>query len=176
MNKLLTVLSIASVAFTNIFFTVNAVAEPATKASAVFEKMKTLSGTWKVKGKENSKFSIQFELTANNSVLVETWLRGEKKHSYTMYHLDNGKLLATHYCPQGNQPRLRLSDDSTKQTMAFNFYDATNLKSQKHSHQHSLGFEFSGVNDQITRKESYLSEKGENFSSLALVRLSGKPD
>ncbi len=170
MKSLTTVLFITTLAFATTL-----AAETQNMAADAFERLQTLTGTWKVKGKEDSKFSIQFELTANKTVLVETWMRGEKKHSYTMYHLDNDKLLATHYCPQGNQPRLRLSKTSNTTpnatSLTFNFHDATNIKGPNHSRQHSLGFELTENENQIVRKESYLSGKGENFSSLNLVRL-----
>lgn len=44
----------------------------------------------------------------------------------SVYHLDHGALMLTHYCAQGNQPRLRaalIGDDS----IVFRFLDATNV-------------------------------------------------
>lgn len=136
----------------------------------VFNEMKSLVGLWHKEGAENPNFSVSFELIANNSVLVETWLRKGKKHSFTLYHLDNEKLMATHYCPQGNQPRLVLTKSSTINKVNFNFLDATNLGNLANSHQHSLGFEFSKDMNIILRKESYISAAGEDFSELRLVR------
>ena len=72
-------------------------------------------------------------------MLVETWLRNDKKHSFTLYHLGNENLMATHYCPQGNQPRLKLTNNSTTSDLRFSFFDATNLANLASSHQHSLG-------------------------------------
>ncbi|WP_299011151.1 hypothetical protein [uncultured Shewanella sp.] len=139
-------------------------------ASEAFDEMKSLVGVWKKEGKKSPNFSVIFELTANNSVLVEAWLFNDKKHSFTMYHLDNEKLIATHYCPQGNQPRLALSANSTINRLRFEFFDATNLANLSHSHQHSLGFEFSHDNNKMLRKESYLNGVKEDFSELQLVR------
>jgi len=135
-----------------------------------FDEMKSLVGLWHKEGAESSNFLVSFELIANNSVLVETWLRKGKKHSFTMYHLDNEKLMATHYCPQGNQPRLVLTESSTINNLNFSFLDATNLVDLSDSHQHSLGFEFPIDLNKILRKESYISEKGEDVSELLLVR------
>lgn len=135
-----------------------------------FDEMKSLVGIWKKEGGKSPNFSVSFELTANSSVLVETWLHNDKKHSFTMYHLDNENLLATHYCPQGNQPRLQLAINSTISNLRFKFLDSTNLASLADSHQHSLGFEFSKDINKIIRKESYLSAAEEDFAELLLVR------
>jgi len=138
--------------------------------SDAFHEMKSLVGIWQKEGIEKPKLLVSFELIANNSVLVETWLHKGKKHSFTLYHLDNENLMATHYCPQGNQPRLTLTKNSATDNLRFNFLDATNLDNLADSHQHSLGFELAKGLNKIIRKESYLSGKGEDFSELILVR------
>lgn len=135
-----------------------------------FDKMKSLVGIWNKAEGKSTNFSVSFELIANNSVLVETWMRNDKKHSLTLYHLDNENLIATHYCPQGNQPRLRLAKDSPISNLRFSFFDATNLTNFAKSHQHSLGFEFSKDINIILRKESYISSGDEDFSEMILVR------
>ena len=139
-------------------------------APEIFSQMKTLVGVWEKQGATNSKFYISFELTANDTTLIETWNYKGKKHSLTLYHLNGKDLMATHYCPQGNQPRLHLSNDATLNNIRFNYFDATNLKSLEDSHQHSLGFEIYESSDRILRKETYLSMSGEEASELTLVR------
>jgi len=134
-----------------------------------FDRMKSLVGDWHKEGVEKPKLILSFELTANNTVLVETWLHKGKKHSLTMYHLDNENLVATHYCPQGNQPRLKLASSSADK-LAFSFLDATNLASLSDPHLHTLGFNIFNDVDKIHRTESYLSGAGENASELRLVR------
>jgi hypothetical protein len=135
-----------------------------------FNEMKSLVGVWQKEGVEKPNLIVSFELIANSSVLVETWLNKGKKHSFTLYHLDNDNLMATHYCPQGNQPRLKLTNSSTINNLKFNFLDVTNLVNSTDSHQHSLGFEFSKDLNIILRKETYLSGSGEDNSELRLVR------
>jgi len=135
-----------------------------------FYEMKSLVGVWQKADVEKPNLIVSFELIANSSVLVETWLHKGKKHSLTMYHLDNESLLATHYCPQGNQPRLNLTKNSTANKLNFSFLDVTNLASSSDSHQHSLGFEFSKDKGKILRKESYLTNNKEDVSELHLVR------
>jgi len=142
----------------------------ALSATGAFTKMKSLVGTWVREGDTNSTFNITFELTAKGSTLMETWNSKGKKHSLTVYHLNGENLMATHYCPQGNQPRLHLSKDATLDKLSFNYLDATNLKSIDHSHQHSLGFEVGAAGQKVLRSESYLKKGDEEVSSMKLVR------
>jgi hypothetical protein len=100
-------------------------------------------------------------------VLVEEWRRGDAPHSLTLYHLDGGALLATHYCPQGNQPRLALVS-SDAPILRFAFRDATDLDPRE-SHQHELAFDLSDP-AQPVRSEIYRSSSGDEPSRLTLAR------
>jgi hypothetical protein len=113
-------------------------------AAAIFTQLKSLVGVWEKEDSKSSGFNISFELTANDTTLIETWNHKGRKHSLTLYHLNGNNLMATHYCPQGNQPRLHLSNDSTPEEISFSYFDATNLENLDDSHQHSLGFVMSG--------------------------------
>jgi len=139
-------------------------------APEIFTQLKSLVGVWEKEGATNSNFTISFELTANDTTLMETWNYKGKKHSLTLYHLNGKNLMATHYCPQGNQPRLNLSNDATLNNLSFIYFDATNLESLEDSHQHTLGFDLSESSNRIHRKETYLSKSGEEESELVLVR------
>lgn len=139
-------------------------------AETAFENMKSLVGDWKRQDRPNSTRTIRMELTANDTVLVETWLRGDRAHSLTLYHMDNGKLLATHYCPQGNQPRLKMTAESDAEHIEFAFMDSTNLQSLDDNHQHSLNWDISNT-ELVTRGESYLGAEGEDVSSMVLTRV-----
>ena len=89
----------------------------------------------------------------------------------TAYHRDGDHLLATHYCPQGNQPRLQMKQVAQSSDIIFEFRDATNLYSLKDSHQHSLRFSLEDKNTSITRGETYRSEKGDETTAMILQRI-----
>ncbi len=134
-----------------------------------FEQMSALVGNWKREGTDGLKFHIQFELTANDSVLIERWVRGDKTHSLRLYHRDQADLVATHYCPQGNQPRMKMSTPDGAAKIVFDFWDATNLVKPTDNHQHSLSFDLSEPG-RVKRAETYLSSAGEEPSEMVLVR------
>ncbi len=140
-------------------------------AGNAFESLKALVGDWRKVGTDGKRFRVNFSLTARESVIVETWLYDGESHSLTLYHKDKDSLLATHYCPQGNQPRLAMSVESSSQAINFSFKDATNLLSLDDSHQHELGFRLSKSGATIVRNEIYFSKEGEDKASLNLERI-----
>lgn len=150
-------------------FSMSAYADPMAASAASFNKLKTLVGEWKKEGSDGENFYISFEITAKGSVFIENWINKGVSHSLTLYHLDGDKLLATHYCPQGNQPRLKLVQNSNDNTLSFEFQDATNLESPQQNHQHSLAFEFIDTNT-ISRAESYIQAGTVTASTMKLVR------
>jgi hypothetical protein len=141
-------------------------------AETAFAQLSRLVGTWRPAEKPQSPLRIRFYLTAGGTVLVESWEARGKPHSLTLYHRDGAALLATHYCPQGNQPRLALSGRDAG-GLHFAFRDATDLDSTKESHQHDLWFDLADP-ERPVRGEIYASKDGAgDHERLPLVRDSG---
>ena len=124
------------------------------RAPAVFEQLKSLVGEWKGTTPKGRELSVSYRLTAAGTVLVETWALGPGRESMTVYHLDRDDLVATHYCPIGNQPSLRLKLPAAPARFEFTFSSATNLPDPKAPHQHSFAVELLGP-DRFTRSETY---------------------
>ena len=138
------------------FFASGAAAQVERTPAQQFERLKTLAGIWAVEGSES--LSIEFETTAADSVLIERWKTAAGTHSLTIYHMDGPTLLATHYCPQGNQPRLSLSAPSPGGSIAFAFRDATDLDSSE-EFQHELAFDLQ-PDGRVVRSETYWGAEG----------------
>ena len=139
---------------------------PSTSAMR-FETITALAGEWQVQ--EHASLRIVFEPTAGGSVIIERWMAGERMHSLTIYHIDGERLIATHYCPQGNQPRLA-STDSDNSKIRFSFLDATGLDPNE-SYQHDLSLE-RNADGTVSRAETYWGPDGAGEeSTLTLVRV-----
>ncbi len=137
-------------------------------AASAFERLKTLEGSWHKAGAPDHGLRISFYLTAGGSVLVEDWQYKGRSHSLTLYHRDGDALLATHYCPQGNQPRMALVSGPG---VAFTFRDATDLDVSREQVQHDLRFEW-GEDGQLIRSEIYRDGEGADHpGKLVLERL-----
>ena len=132
----------------------------------------SLTGTWKLadpKTAEGRAFRISYRLISANTALVESFGDPARQITQTIYHLDGKRLLATHYCAQGNQPRLRLRTGTSDDTLLFEFLDATNLKSVNDAHLVRMKFKLSGTRH-LTRQEVYLENGKEDESTLSLER------
>ena len=105
----------------------------------------------------------------DNTALVESFGDPAKQVTETIYHRDGDHLLATHYCAQGNQPRLRLKPSPRVHELLFEFHDATNLKNVADSHFVRIEFEIVNSN-RLIRREVYLENGKEHESTLVLVR------
>lgn len=137
-----------------------AAVEPITPPAA-FAQLQTLVGEWEGKTEKGRALKVSYRLTANNTVLIETWTLGPTRESLTLYHMDNESLIATHYCPVGNQPRLRFKKGGSASVFVFEFVSATNLPKPEAAHQHRFEMELLQPNS-FARSETYLENgKGE---------------
>jgi hypothetical protein len=95
---------------------------------------------------------VSYKLTAGGSALmseIQSQMEGKSEDMVSMIHLDNGRLLLTHYCAAGNQPRMQATTSADGKTITFNFIDATNLASADTPHMKSVVFTVVDANHHI---------------------------
>ncbi len=120
-----------------------------TAKGPTLDVIKKLAGDWyeaDANGKSTGHLQSSFRVTAAGSAVLETIMPKNEHEMVTLYHMDNGRLMLTHYCAAGNQPRMRASETSTASKVVFDFADATNLPSPKAFHMHDAIFEFPDEN------------------------------
>jgi hypothetical protein len=142
-------------------------------AKQAFEKMKSLAGEWTGKaGAPGEQFdvTIQYRVTAAGSAVIETMFPGTEHEMITMYHMDGGKLLLTHYCAQGNQPRMALTKKSTGNLLDFSFDGGTNMKSKKDSHMHAARILVADANTVSSEWDHFESGKKTSTMKFELKR------
>jgi hypothetical protein len=104
-----------------------------------FDQLKSLTGSWEGKASEGKAVQVSFRTTAGGSALMSEILGQGSEDMITMFHLDGpNRLLMTHYCGAGNQPRMQASVSPDGKTLAFDFIDATNLASPDAGHMRRL--------------------------------------
>jgi len=110
------------------------VAAAQTDAQKAFTAIKKLPGAWEGKGPNGNPLHVNFKVTGGGSaVMSEIVVPNEDMVS--MFHLDGpNRLLLTHYCAAGNQPRMQASVSPDGKTITFNYVDATGLASPEAGH------------------------------------------
>jgi hypothetical protein len=130
-----------------------------------FQTLKSFVGDWQGVTESGRTFLVSYRLIANDTVLVESWTMSPTRTSMTVYHMDGDALIATHYCPQGNQPRLQYRPETSNERLHFIFRDATNLSDTSAAHQHEFWIR-RHADGMFARNETYL-ENGEAGSETA---------
>jgi hypothetical protein len=111
-----------------------------------FEQMKKLVGKWSGKASHGDgktvDTSVTYKLTGAGATLMETLFCESPHEMVTMYHLDGDKLLLTHYCAAGNQPRMKAQPSDNPKIIVFKFLDGTNLDAGRDFHMHNAEIQF----------------------------------
>jgi len=133
-------------------------------AQKSFEQLKSLAGTWEGKNSKNEPLQVSFKVTSNGSSLMSE-IAGHGEDMITMFHLDGPtKLLLTHYCGVGNQPRMQATASPDGKTITFNFLDATNLASPDAGHMQRVAITVIDANHHT--EEWSLADHGKEMKEL----------
>jgi hypothetical protein len=114
-----------------------AVAQQSADALTAFDRMKRLVGTWSASGQGAQ--VTTFKMAGGGRVLVQE-SGGTLENTF---HLDVDKLMVTHYCGSGNQPRMRVRELDDRH-MTFEMFDITNLANPQSYHTTNLDIVFVG--------------------------------
>jgi hypothetical protein len=91
-----------------------------------FDQLKALEGMWAGKNSQGQPIRVSFRSTAGGSALLSEIHGHGPENMITMFHMDGDRLLLTHYCGAGNQPRMRVLSADAK-SITFEFMDGTNI-------------------------------------------------
>jgi hypothetical protein len=112
-----------------------------TAAQKSFHQLKSLSGTWEGKNTEGMAIQVIFRETAGGSALMSETMGHGPENMVSMVHLDGpNRLVLTHYCGAGNQPRMTASASPDGKTITFDFFDGTNIASLEAGHMQRVVF------------------------------------
>jgi hypothetical protein len=120
------------IAIASLLVLFTAAAGAQSEARSSFAKLKSLEGTWTGKNTQGQPLKVLFRTTSAGSAVLSE-IEG-KEDMITMFHMDGDRLMMTHYCTTGNQPRMLAKVSPDGKILTFNFFDATNLNSPRAGH------------------------------------------
>jgi hypothetical protein len=111
---------------------------PTTDAQRAFAAIKSLPGTWEGKN-DGHPLQVTYKVTSGGSAVMSEIMGHGPEDMITMFHLDGpNRLLMTHYCSSGNQPRMQASVSPDGKTITFTFLDVTNLATPDAGHMQTM--------------------------------------
>ena len=114
-------------------------------AQKSFDSMKSLLGNWQGKNAMGDSVNVSYRMTAGDSAVmaeIQSQMKGKSEDMISMINMDGSRLLLTHYCAAGNQPRMQASLSPDGKTITFSFIDGTNMASSDTPHMKSVVFTF----------------------------------
>ena len=110
-----------------------------------FETIKSLNGEWEGKNQMGDPVSVFYRMTAGGSALmgeIKSEMKGHAEDMISMFNMDGNRLLLTHYCAAGNQPRMQASISPDGKSITFDFVDGTNITKSNPGHMQRVIFTF----------------------------------
>jgi hypothetical protein len=122
----------------------------AAPATTPLDRFKGLAGDW-VAAEDGEMFHkgdlvARYAITAAGSAVVETVFPGSPHEMVTVYHADGTDLVLTHYCMEGNAPRMRARNPSGSR-YDFAFDGGIGINPKKDRHMNSASLEFVGPDE-----------------------------
>jgi hypothetical protein len=114
-----------------------------------FDLMKSLTGNWEGKSSAGAPVHVSYKVTAGGSAImseIKSEVQGKSEDMISMIAMDGDRVLLTHYCSAGNQPRMQASTSPDGKSVTFKFVDATNLASPDDGHMDHVVFNFIDAN------------------------------
>lgn len=138
-----------------------------------WEKLKSLAGEWEGTTTHEGQampVSVTYTLVSSGTSLMERLTTPDGEDMVTMYHPDGARIMMTHYCSSGNQPRMRAEFPlGEPQSLVFSFVDATNLASSREEHMRKLVVKFQGA-DHFTQEWTHRKDGKEETGVFKYAR------
>ena len=133
-------------------------------AQKSFEQLKALAGSWEGSF-DGQPLQVSLRVTSKGNALLHEMKGAGPDDPITLFHLDGDRLLLTHYCDAGNQPRMVATILPDGKTIVFDFVDATNLLSSQMGHMQRVTFTFID-SDHHTEKWEFAMTDGKQMGGL----------
>ena len=113
---------------------------------SLLDRLKNLEGEWvgKAGAPDGEKMDavVTYHVVADGSAVMERLFPGTPHEMVTMYTLDRGTLVLTHYCAAHNQPHMKARKGGPANELTFDFAGGANINTAKDTFMHDAKFVF----------------------------------
>ncbi len=148
--------------------------EPKTNAELAFEKFKAMAGQWSGTEQDGRVEVSRYQVIAAGTVVMQDSLFEGHPNDImvTMFHMDNGRLMLTHYCVARNQPRLVAKEFSADgKRIVFEFLDGTGMKDRNVGHMDKVVWEFPDKDTSVSHWTFYKDGKETWMEKFTMKRV-----
>lgn len=139
----------------------------AAQDARLFGPITALAGDWEMDDQEG--VASHFEVTGGGSAVCETMFPGQQSQMTNLYHMDGRRLLLTHYCAAGNQPRMAATEARrTPEGLVYEF-DFDSVSNLRPEHEHYMGQMTMTIGDDGTVRQDWRSYDREGDLSEPVV-------
>lgn len=141
------------------------------QATTAFARLKTLAGDWESVGPNGERSHINYQVISAGTAVMERFSSDALPHKsgvmITVYYIDKGQLVLTHYCIAGNQPHLRATRyNGESGELDFDFVDGGNIVSGDEGHMHSARIRFVD-DDHFSSEWQFMQARSPKFTELS---------
>jgi hypothetical protein len=140
------------------------------QSNAAFARLKSLAGEWQSVGTNGEHAKLNYQVISAGSAVMERFASDALppgSEMITVYYIDKGELVLTHYCIARNQPHLRATRyDPESGELDFDFVDAGNMASGDEGHMHSSKIRFTDDNH-ISSEWQYMEARLPKFTEVS---------
>ena len=136
----------------------------AKEALAAYERFKSHNGQWVGKSTKGWANIETISVIARESAIMKVSHGAHPGETMTtMIHMDEDRLLLTHYCVAKNQPRLQATSiNKDENTITFTYLDGTNMPSRDKGHMDKVIIRFIDK-DHFSEKWTWYQDGNENW-------------
>jgi hypothetical protein len=139
------------------------------KTAAAFARIKSLAGEWRSVGSNGEHSRLVYQVISGGSAVMERFSSNVLPPGgdmVTVYYIDRGNLVLTHYCIAHNQPHMRATlYDARTGELDFIFVDGGNMVSDE-GHMHSAKLRFID-DDHLSSEWEYMEARSPKFSEIS---------
>jgi hypothetical protein len=152
-----------------LLFLMLAVSAALGSSETAFETFKGFEGKWAIRsGQKVLPIKMTYESGSKGSIVTEQFGK-----ELSVFYRDGQSLLMTHFCNAGNQPRLRLRENTRPGVFEFQMFDITNLQSADADHVERVLYRI--IDDKTIDLEIvWKNGKSEESEKYTLTRLDPK--